>query len=40
MVRDYQRPFRLPDGASELVLVRHGSSMWSSADVTDSLTGG
>ena len=40
MVRDYQRPFRLPDGASELVLVRHGSSMWSSADGTDSLTGG
>jgi probable phosphoglycerate mutase len=29
VVRDYQRPFGLPDGASELVLVRHGSSVWS-----------
>jgi probable phosphoglycerate mutase len=28
MVRDYQRPFGLPEGASELVLVRHGSSVW------------
>jgi probable phosphoglycerate mutase len=38
MVRDYQRPFGLPDGATELVLVRHGSSVWSSDG--DALAGG
>ncbi len=26
MARDFQRPFTLPDGATEVVLVRHGSS--------------
>ena len=39
MVRDYQRPFGLPEGASELVLVRHGSSVWS-ADGDVELMGG
>jgi 2,3-bisphosphoglycerate-dependent phosphoglycerate mutase len=39
MVLDYQRPFGLPDGASELVLVRHGSSVWS-ADGDAALVGG
>jgi probable phosphoglycerate mutase len=39
MVRDYQRPFGLPEGASELVLVRHGSSVWA-ADGDISLMGG
>ena len=27
MVRDFQRPFSLPDGATEVVLVRHGSAV-------------
>lgn len=40
MVRDYQRPFRLPDGASELVLVRHGSSLWAPDDGSLEMTGG
>lgn len=39
MVLDYQRPFGRPDGASELILVRHGSSVWS-ADGDMTLTGG
>jgi 2,3-bisphosphoglycerate-dependent phosphoglycerate mutase len=39
MVLDYQRPFGLPDGASELVLVRHGSSVWA-ADGDMTLMGG
>ena len=39
MVRDYQRPFGLPEGASELVLVRHGSSVWV-ADGDMELMGG
>jgi 2,3-bisphosphoglycerate-dependent phosphoglycerate mutase len=41
MVRDYQRPFGLPEGAVELVLVRHGSSVWSDDDGGGvALTGG
>jgi probable phosphoglycerate mutase len=39
VVRDYQRPFGLPEGAAELVLVRHGSSVWA-ADGDLALTGG
>jgi probable phosphoglycerate mutase len=40
MVRDYQRPFGLPEGGVELVLVRHGSSVWSTEDGGVALTGG
>lgn len=37
---DFQRPFRLPAGATELVLVRHGSSTRPPADSDPPLIGG
>jgi 2,3-bisphosphoglycerate-dependent phosphoglycerate mutase len=35
MARDFQQPFRLPEGATEIVLVRHGSAVKHSASDVD-----
>jgi len=40
MPRDFQRPFRLPDGATEVVLVRHGSSARSTPEAPIDLIDG
>jgi probable phosphoglycerate mutase len=40
MARDFQRPFTLPDGATEVMLVRHGSSDRGSAEPSMGLLDG
>jgi 2,3-bisphosphoglycerate-dependent phosphoglycerate mutase len=40
MARDFQRPVTLPDGATEVILVRHGSSGRGSADAPIGLVDG
>jgi probable phosphoglycerate mutase len=40
MARDFQRPFLLPDGATEVMLVRHGSSARSTPEAPIALVDG
>jgi len=40
MVRDFQRPFALPAGATEVVLIRHGSARHSTPKVSLDLIAG
>jgi probable phosphoglycerate mutase len=40
MPRDFQRPFQLPAGASEIVLIRHGSAQHSTPDTPLDLIDG
>jgi probable phosphoglycerate mutase len=40
MVRDFQRPFALPAGATEVVLIRHGSACAATCEQVDRLNGG
>ena len=40
MPRDFQRPFKLPEGATEIVLIRHGSARYAThEDAVDLIDG-